>query len=213
MGPGSSPAMRALRRAQAAARYARRTGCDIGEATSVLAEQAAGPARGEQPGGARTGDGLSRREVLGGAAGAGLAAAAAASWPVVARAAVRTGPRVVIIGSGIAGLGCADRLQAPARHRAARSTSTTPTGPAAASTRCAGFFAAGQYAEEHGEFISSEHTPMRRLAASFGLTLDNVNAYPPHTHADGLPVAVRRPVLAAGGAEPGLARVGLAAVP
>jgi hypothetical protein len=53
MGPGSSPAMRALRRAQAAARYARRTGCDIGEATSVLAEHAAGPARGGQPGGAR----------------------------------------------------------------------------------------------------------------------------------------------------------------
>src|ERR1700729_2320656 len=115
MGPGSSPAMRALRRAQAAARYARRTGCDIGEATSVLAEHATGPARGEQPGGARTGDGLSRRQVLGGAAGAGLAAAAAASWPAVARAAARSGPRVVIIGSGVAGVGCGPPLPAPAR--------------------------------------------------------------------------------------------------
>ena len=33
-----------------------------------------------------------------------------------------------------------------------------------------GFFDAGQYAEQHGEFISSEHTAVRKLAASFGLT-------------------------------------------
>ncbi len=39
-----------------------------------------------------------------------------------------------------------------------------------------------QFAEQHGEFISSEHTATRRLAASFGLTLDNVSRYPPHTH-------------------------------
>jgi hypothetical protein len=44
-----------------------------------------------------------------------------------------------------------------------------------------GFFDAGQYAEQHGEFISSEHTQMRKLAASFGLRLDNVLRYPPHT--------------------------------
>ena len=182
MGPRSSPATRALRRAQAAARYARRTGCDIGEATSVLAESAAGPARAGQPGGARTGDGLSRRQVLGGAAGAGLAAAAAASWPAAARAAARSGPRVVIIGSGIAGLGCAYRLQA--RHGIASEVyeyNASRAGGRIHTLR--GFFAGGQYAEEHGEFISSEHTQMRRLAASFGLTLDNVNAYPPHTRA------------------------------
>jgi hypothetical protein len=164
--------MRALRRAQAAARYAGRTGCDIGEATSVLAEHAAGPASGEQAGEARTRDGLSRRQVLGGAAGAGLAAAA--SWPAAARAAARSGPRVVIIGSGIAGLGCAYRLQA--RHGIASEVYEYNAHRAGGRIHTLrGFFAGGQYAEEHGEFISSEHTQMRRLAAGFGLTLDNVN--------------------------------------
>ena len=99
MGVGSSPAMQALRRAQAAARYAHRTGCDIGEATGLLAEHAAGPAGGKQPGQAGAGDGLSRRQVLRGAAGAGLAAAVTADaiHSPAARAAVRRGPRVVII--------------------------------------------------------------------------------------------------------------------
>ena len=44
-----------------------------------------------------------------------------------------------------------------------------------------GFFEAGQYAEQHGEFISSEHTAVRKLAASFGLTVDNVLSYRPGT--------------------------------
>ena len=37
---GGSPAMRALRQAQAAAAYARRTGCGIEEAAAALAEPA-----------------------------------------------------------------------------------------------------------------------------------------------------------------------------
>ena len=176
--------MRALRRAQAASSYARRTGCDIGEATSVLAEHAAGPACGERAGQARAGDGLSRRQVLRGAAGAGLAAAVTvgATRSPAARAAVRRAPRVVIIGSGIAGLGCAYRLQA--RHGIASEVYEYNAARAGGRIHTLrGFFAGGQYAEEHGEFISSEHTGMRRLAAGFGLTLDNVNAYPPHTRA------------------------------
>jgi monoamine oxidase len=184
MGVGSSPAMQALRRAQAAARYAHRTGCDIGEATGLLAEHAAGPAGGKQPGQAGAGDGLSRRQVLRGAAGAGLAAAVTADaiHSPAARVAVRRGPRVVIIGSGIAGLGCAYRLQA--RHGIASEVYEYNAARAGGRIHTLrGFFAGGQYAEEHGEFISSEHTGMRRLAAGFGLTLDNVNAYPPHTRA------------------------------
>lgn len=46
MKTGSSPAARALRRAQAASRYARQTGCGIGEASSLLAERGAASARG-----------------------------------------------------------------------------------------------------------------------------------------------------------------------
>jgi monoamine oxidase len=89
-------------------------------------------------------------------------------------------PRVVVIGSGIAGLGCAYRLWA--RHgihsevyeyNAAR--------PGGRILTLRDFFEAGQYAEQHAEFISSEHTAVRRLAAAFGLHIDNVAAYPPHT--------------------------------
>jgi len=195
MGSGSSPAARALWRAQAATRYARRTGCDISEAAGLLAERGAGPAHGEQ--GARGGRaahgeagraevraGLSRRQILRGAAAAGLAVAvpAGALASPAASAAVRPDQRVVIIGSGIAGLGCAFRLWA--RHGVA--SEVYEYNPARAGGRIdtlRGFFADGQYAEEHGEFISSEHTEMRRLAAGFGLTLYDVNAYPPHTRA------------------------------
>ena len=39
-----------------------------------------------------------------------------------------------------------------------------------------GFFAGGEIAELCGEFISSEHRRVRRLARSYGLALENVNA-------------------------------------
>ena len=179
-----SLAARAVRRAQAASRYARQAGCDIGEASSLLADRAAIPVPGERAAPAEPGGGLSRRQVLRGAATAGLAVAvpAGVTWPRDARAAVRPGARVVIIASGIAGLGCAFRLWA--RHGVA--SEVYEYNPARAGGRIdtlRGFFAEGQYAEEHGEFISSEHTQMRRLASGFGLTLDDVNAYPPHTRA------------------------------
>jgi monoamine oxidase len=184
MRSGSSAAARALARARAAARYARRTGCDIGEATSVLAESGGDPAGRGHPGRAEAGDGLSRRQVLRGAAGAGLAVAVPAGAlgrSAVAQAALRPDPQVVIIGSGIAGLGCAFRL---ARHGIPSQVyEYNPVRAGGRIRTLRGFFAAGQYAEEHGEFISSEHTGMRRLAAGLGLTLDNVNAYPPHTRA------------------------------
>ena len=40
-------------------------------------------------------------------------------------------------------------------------------------------FAGGQIVEEHGEFISSEHRSMRRLARRFSLELDDTSVYPP----------------------------------
>ena len=170
---GPSPAARALRRAHAAHRYACRTGCDIGEATSALAEREAGAPPADAAGaGADAGGRVSRRQVLRGAAAAGLAAAVPAGalcWPPAARAAARPGPRVVVIGSGIAGLGCAFRLWA----RPGVASEVYEYNPARAGGRIGtlrGFFTGGQYAEEHGEFISSEHTAMRHLAARFGLT-------------------------------------------
>jgi monoamine oxidase len=150
-----------LARAQAAAAYARRTGCGIDEATEAVA--AAGP---------------SRRQVLGGAGAAALAAAAPFAWSQ--RAAASPRPRVVIVGSGLAGLGCAYRLW----HGHGLRSEVYEYNPHQIGGRVQtlrGFFDAGQYAEQHGEFISSEHTEMRKLATGFGLRLDNVLKYPPHT--------------------------------
>jgi monoamine oxidase len=170
---GASPALRALREARAVAAYARRTGCGVDEAADVLAETAATGRPGE-PGA------VSRRAVLGGAGAAALAAAVPAGWLRPPRAAGRD-PRVVIVGSGAAGLGCAYRLWAGHGIRSeVYEYNAERAGGRIFTLR--NFFDAGQYAEEHAEFISSEHTATRRLAARLGLVLDNVLAYPPHTH-------------------------------
>ncbi|HUD38953.1 MAG TPA: NAD(P)/FAD-dependent oxidoreductase [Streptosporangiaceae bacterium] len=176
-----------LARARAAADYARRTGCDIGEATEIVAAGAAGR---RSAGGGEAG-GVSRRSVLAGAGAVAVAGAIPAALDGRAAAASRAGdragggrngPRVVIVGSGLAGLGCAYRLW---RTRGLRSEvyeyNADRIGGRVRTLR--GFYAAGQYSELHGEFISTEHTQMRALAASFGLTLDNVNIYPAHTRA------------------------------
>ena len=185
MGLRSSPAARALRRAQAAAAIARRTGCDIGEAAGVLAERDAGSSPGDRAGLATADTAMSRRDVLRGAAAAALAAAVpvgGTAWLSPARPADARGSRVVIIGSGIAGLGCAWRLWI--RHGIRSAVyEYNPARPGGRIHTLRGFFDGGQYTEEHGEFISSEHTEMLRLAAGFGLTLDDVGVYPPHTRA------------------------------
>ena len=114
---GSSPAMQALRRAQAAARYARRTGCGIDEASGVVAGQSAGPAGGERegqgPGGRRAvqAPGPARRR--GGRARRGRSRRR--HRPAAARAAARPGParRDCRLGPGRARL----RLPALAAHR------------------------------------------------------------------------------------------------
>jgi monoamine oxidase len=152
-----------LARARAASSYARRTGCDIAEATEAVTQ----------------GTGLvTRRGVLVGGTAGVMAAAIPLTGrrPDAARAAQR-GPRIVIVGAGLAGLGCAYRLW---RSHGLRSEiyeyNAERIGGRVDTLR--GFFDAGQYSEQHGEFISSEHTQMRKLAASFGLRLDNVARYP-----------------------------------
>jgi monoamine oxidase len=180
-----SAAMRALRRAQDTAAYARQTGCDIGEATAVVAERDAGPTG--DPDSRDTGDpdsrdtSVARRDVLRGSAAAALAAVIPAGAAMRAPSAVGRERRVAIIGSGIAGLGCAFRLW---RSYGIRSEvyEYNASRPGGRIHTLRGFFAEGQYAEEHGEFISTEHTEMRRLAAAFGLSLNDVNIYPPGSH-------------------------------
>ncbi len=177
--------------AQVRSRYARWAGCDVEEAAGLLAADEAGPADCSMPAGrvgpkADTDAPLTRRLVLRGSAGAAIAAAVpglAGRTDRQMRTTDRRGPRVVIIGSGIAGLGCAFRLRARygIRSEVYEYNSDRPGGRI---DTLRGFFADGQYTEQHGEFISTEHTEMRYLAHGFGLTLDDVNLYPPHTHPD-----------------------------
>jgi monoamine oxidase len=194
---GGSSAVRALRQAQAVAAYARRTGCGIDEAAGALTDQdraaqdraARADLSGAQADLNRTGTGqaadrtgVSRRTLLGGAGAAALAAAVPTGLLRPPRASASRDPRVAIIGSGIAGLGCAYRLWT--RHGIRSDVyEYNAVRPGGRIFTLRGFYDGGQYSEQHGEFISSEHAEVRWLAARFGLHLDNVNAYPPHTRA------------------------------
>jgi monoamine oxidase len=159
---GSSGAGAALRQAQAVSRLARQAGCGVDEAEGML----------DRP--------VSRRAMLG-AAGAGLAAGALPVLPRTAAASTgRHAPRVVIAGSGIAGLGCALRLWHRYGIRAQVYEWNTRPGGRIRTLR--GFFADGHLVEEHAEFINVEHTATLTLARRFGLRLDNTDKYAPGTH-------------------------------
>ena len=85
----------------------------------------------------------------------------------------------MIIGSGIAGLGCAYRLFAKyGVHSEIYEYNDQPGGRI---RTLRGHFDDAQLVEEHAEFINPEHTATLALAKRFGLTLDNTDHYPePH---------------------------------
>ncbi|HLK43235.1 MAG TPA: FAD-dependent oxidoreductase, partial [Thermoleophilia bacterium] len=126
----------------------------------------------------RLAGGLTRRQAL---ERAGIAVAAT-TLPVAftSRATRRSAQdlRVVIVGGGMAGLGCALRLHQHGVAGAVYEYNADRAGGRIFTLR--GFFDEGEYAEQHGEFISSEHTATRALAGAYGLHLDNVDRYPPH---------------------------------
>ncbi len=161
---GSSAASEALDTAKAAAALARRSGCGIDEAGEAVTT------------------GLERRRVLAGGLVLG-AAAVLPRWMTQPLSARRSAERVVIVGSGIAGLGCAYRLWK--RHGVKSEVYEFNTErPGGRIYTLRGYFDGGQYAEQHGEFISTEHTAMRALVRRFGLHLDNADHYPPGTRAN-----------------------------
>jgi monoamine oxidase len=168
-GPGTSAA--AIRHAQAVSGFARIAGCGVDEASELVEEH------------------VSRRRFLIGA-GAALSAAAlpgvfaepaAASSPEAASPLGGAAPSVVVVGAGIAGLGCAYKLWRMHGIRATVYESNTVPGGRIRTLR--GFFDDEQIVEEHAEFINPEHVKTLALAKSFGLTLDNMDKYPPGTHA------------------------------
>lgn len=87
-------------------------------------------------------------------------------------------PNVVIIGSGIAGLGCAYMLWR--QHGIQADIYEYNTSPGGRIRTLRNYFSDGQLVEEHAEFINPEHTKTLALAKSFGLTLDNTDKYPDH---------------------------------
>lgn len=82
-------------------------------------------------------------------------------------------PRVVIAGAGLAGLSCARALWQNSGIAASIYEWDDRIGGRVQTLR--GYFADGISAEQHGQLISSEHVRMRALAATYGLTLANVD--------------------------------------
>jgi monoamine oxidase len=155
------PLTRMLREAQAACRESAATGVPIDEVTELRAERR-----------------LTRRRFLQSAGGALAATAAAGVLPRLARAASQ--PRVVIVGGGLAGLRCAQRLWTERGLASTIYEWSDRVGGRVATLR--GYFADQQIAEKHAEFISSEHTSTLSLVRRFGLSLDNTYVDPPDTN-------------------------------
>lgn len=119
---------------------------------------------------AAEGAGPSRRNVLkgAGALAAGVAVPLAAAPP--ARPAVAAGPRIVVVGAGLAGLCAAYRL------RRAGYSATVIEAADRLGGRCWSGTLGGQDIEHGGELIDQGHTHIRQLAQELGLPLDNLLA-------------------------------------
>ena len=121
---------------------------------------------------------LSRAEFLAGAAGASATVlAACASQPAKTVMKTASAPRIVIVGGGLAGTVCAYRLwQAGVPFTLCEANSAF----GGRTWTLRNFFDEGQIIEHGGEFISSEHASIRKLARELGLRLADLRAAQPH---------------------------------
>jgi monoamine oxidase len=116
-----------------------------------------------------------RRDLLKTAGAAGIGLTVLGRLTPEARAA---GPKIVIVGAGLAGITCAYRLQqagyvADVYEASTRIGGRCWTGRAGAPDNP---FVQGQWYEHGGELIDQGHTRVRSLAKEVGLTLDNLLA-------------------------------------
>jgi monoamine oxidase len=119
-----------------------------------------------------------RRGFLAGGAGL-LAGAALAARPQRSAASKPPpgAPRIAIVGAGLAGLRCAHMLWLEGR-RGPIATTVYEANPERVGGRCwtlRGFFDGGLTTEHGGEFINSNQTNIRRLAAQLGLEEEEFN--------------------------------------
>lgn len=107
--------------------------------------------------------------------GMGVAGTAAVAPLTVGANRKRSTPRVVIVGGGLAGIRCAHKLWTQRKLASTIYEWDDRLGGRVHTVR--GAFADDQIVEACGQFISSEHHSMLRLAKQFGLTLVNTDAY------------------------------------
>lgn len=166
-----SASFRSFSRLMAAALLADRQRCSAGETISLLREvtRTSGSAN------------ITRRTFLKGAAatGATLALGSLTGFPFRIEAKPLASPLSVgIVGAGLAGLTCADRLKTAEISASIYEAAARPGG------RCwslRGFFP-GQVAERGGELIDTLHTTMLGYARRFGLELEDLKNEPGETY-------------------------------
>src|SRR6478672_11384176 len=153
-----SPGMSRARRLFAASEQAERSGMPVEEVLGQAGEAA----------------GRTRRELLIGAgglvAGVALARNEALARPIRSTA-LKTRPRIAIVGAGLAGLRCAHMLWTQSPGAAVPST-VYEANPARAGGRCwtlRDYFSGGLITEHGGSFLNSDQTAIRRLAKRLGL--------------------------------------------
>lgn len=125
---------------------------------------------------------ITRRRLLQGAGGTAVTLGLGSVWPGRSHAQGDPEARVVVVGAGIAGLGCAYRLWRRYGIRAEVYEWSDRPGGRIQTLR--GYFDDGQLVEEHAEFINPEHTATLALARRLHLGLDNTERYPPGIDAD-----------------------------
>ena len=164
MGPRPGSALRRIRMAQAAIRRS-----DTADSAPT------------SPGGRPAGR-ITRRSLLQAAGGTAVTLGLGSVWPDGSHARADPEARVVVVGGGIAGLGCAYRLWREHGIRAKVYEWSDRPGGRVHTLR--GYFDDGQLVEEHAEFINPEHTATLALARHLHLGLDNTERYPPGVNAD-----------------------------
>ena len=125
---------------------------------------------------------MTRRRLLQGAGATAVTLGLGNVWPGRSHAEGDPGPRVVVVGAGIAGLGCAYRLWR--RHGIRAEVYEWSDRPGGRIRTLRGYFDDSQLVEEHAEFINPEHTATLALARHLHLGLDNTERYPAAINGD-----------------------------